>query len=383
MSNVLGWRITEAAQVMPECQAAFLPGPRTIDNVLSLSASFGMTLAGGLTTARGYLALFCDQEKAYDRVDCRWCFDALLGYGVPPADTADYFETFYGAVTAQAQVRKGYTPVFSMHRGVLQGNPASTILYNIALQPLLTAIASKPSLGVTTNHRHLPSGRITIPYLAFADDVVLFADSNESFITTIGLIVTYEGSSGAKLNRTKTKAVWIGSEDPHDWVVRQTHFPVANRHEAITLLGHTFPQDGTFDRTRIDRNFAIAAQTLAAWTFAPASLDLVAKVQAAITFLLSKLWYRTQIGRYTSDDVRVVERFLRRYLFPGSWGVALRKIVAPKARGGLGLIDPTVMINAMRLHLFLSTLIRGGQRGILAEHLLRESFLKTRRHPYH
>ena len=55
--------------------------------------------------------------------------------------------------------------------------------------------------------------------LAFADDIIVLADSAEGAQAQLDLITQFLADRGMKLNPLKCKSFWIGSTH-HSWVVR-------------------------------------------------------------------------------------------------------------------------------------------------------------------
>lgn len=99
------------------------------------------------------------------------------------------------------------TDTFNVSRGVKQGCPISSALYVIAISPLINVIKNDERIkGVTI-------GSEVVKISAYADDVTGFVQTAEEFYAVCEHFDMYEKVSGARLNREKSEAIWVGKEE--------------------------------------------------------------------------------------------------------------------------------------------------------------------------
>ena len=93
-------------------------------------------------------------------------------------------------------------------RGVRQGDPLSPLLYVLCVEALACLIRNSPEIKGFL----LPgaSGR-QFKVRIYADDTTVLLKDLLSLRSLFSLISIYERGSGAKLNKSKTEAMWLGS----------------------------------------------------------------------------------------------------------------------------------------------------------------------------
>lgn len=79
--------------------------------------------------------------------------------------------------------------------GVKQGDPISPLLFNLLLDPLITTLEK--------THMGFSFGINKITSLAFADDLVLLSDTWEDMNINIGILETFCGLTGLKIQVNK------------------------------------------------------------------------------------------------------------------------------------------------------------------------------------
>ena len=109
-------------------------------------------------------------------------------------------------------INGGYvTNYFKVSRGVRQGCPLSPILFILSAELLAQKIRqSSKSKGINVEINNV--NNVEVKLSQFADDTTLICKDIESLKENIMIINKFSKISGLKLNKKKTKAIWIGSQ---------------------------------------------------------------------------------------------------------------------------------------------------------------------------
>ena len=101
----------------------------------------------------------------------------------------------------------GYmTDYFTVSRGFRQGCPLSLFLFILSVELLALKIRQEPNCkGI-----RLPNLR-EAKISQFADDTTLISEDTNSLKFSLQIIGSFGSISGLRLNKKKTKAMWIGS----------------------------------------------------------------------------------------------------------------------------------------------------------------------------
>jgi hypothetical protein len=177
----------------PEEQAGFQSGFSTITNLhiinqlIEKSQEYNMEL---------HLA-FVDYTKAFDTLKYPFLFDAMKKQNYP--------ESFIRIIQEYYQGTKAYinTDVegenFEILRGVKQGDPLSSVLFNVALQEIFRHLLWDDR-GVDINGKILNN-------LRFADDVVLIANSKKDLEFMLRDLNKKGKIAGLEINFDKTNII--------------------------------------------------------------------------------------------------------------------------------------------------------------------------------
>ena len=226
---IVGWLLKVIHLLVAEDQTCGVPG-RFIGENMALLRDV-VTFA---SSSRAPVAiLFLDQEKAFDRVDCGFMRSTLVAMGFGPSFVA-WVDLFYRRV--QSNVNGYVSAFFNLSRGVRQGCPLSPLLYVLVSEVLVANIRCNTRISGL----HIPGFPPLSPILQYADD-----KSYRSLQCLFRMINVYEGGSGARLNVTKTEAMWLGA-----WRSRGDQPLGLKWVTKMKILGVVFGQDTETDNWR-------------------------------------------------------------------------------------------------------------------------------------
>ena len=145
-----------------------------------------------------------DFEKAFDTLEWLFLQNTLKYFNFGP-NLRNWISVMYSDVESGI-INGGYiTNYFKVSQGVRQGCPLSPILFILSTELLAQKIRqSNKSKGI-----QLPNN-VEVKLSQFADDATLICRDIESLKENMTIINKFAKISGLKLNKTKTKAIWIG-----------------------------------------------------------------------------------------------------------------------------------------------------------------------------
>ena len=151
------------------------------------------------------ILLFIDFEKAFDTIE--WCFiqNVLECFNFGPV-VRKWVSILYRDIES-AVMNGGYsTNYFKVSRGVRQGCPLSPLLFVLGLEIL----AQKIRQSMSCRGIKLPQS-VEAKISQFADDTTLICKDLNALRENMNVLNKFNEISGLKLNKKKTKAMWIGS----------------------------------------------------------------------------------------------------------------------------------------------------------------------------
>ena len=117
--------------------------------------------------------------------------------GIPPL-MINYLKSLYASSTTTLSGTDWSSEPIKVTRGVKQGEPLSPVIFNLFIDQLLRSLPQE--YGSTYNRK-------TVRAMAFADDLVLLADSPIGLQHLLDWTSTFLGTCGLLLNTSKCHTV--------------------------------------------------------------------------------------------------------------------------------------------------------------------------------
>ena len=150
--------------------------------------------------------LSLDQEKAFDHVDWGFMLSTLSKMGFGPS-FINWVYLLYTDVSSTVKVNGYLSSFFRLTRGLRQDCPLSLLLYVLVSEVLAANIRANPRItGLSRPGVPTPLS----PIYQYADDASLILCSDQSIVACFETYSLVEKDSGAKLNKSKSKGLWLG-----------------------------------------------------------------------------------------------------------------------------------------------------------------------------
>ncbi|CAE1319038.1 unnamed protein product [Acanthosepion pharaonis] len=290
-------------------------------NVLKLNAA----LNAARSKHENLVVASVDIPKAFDSISHEAMLVILQQKGVPDL-LIGYLRTYFS--TSRLQIGKDL--IHPKHRGVKQGDPLSPWLFNLALDQILEG-----------QEYALAIGAIVLNEMAYADDLILFASSQEEMQKRIERLTIGLGRLGLELNARKCCVLSIRRDKKRKFSfvdtdvsisVDGTRLPVVTAVSEFRYLGVQFNWKGVA-RTPLDLDKLLVRLNRAA--LKPQQKLIILK-----KFLLPRLQHQLTFGRLHKGELlkgdKAVRRVVRKWLrLPADCPNSA--IHTPARFGGLGV----------------------------------------------
>jgi hypothetical protein len=225
--------------------------------------------------------LIFDFAQAFDRISHSYLFKLLPRYGLSQW-FIDRLYTLHETAEARLQLNGTMSGNIAIKSGIRQGCPLSTILYALALQPLLNTLRERlPAIAIGRYSQHSPA-------IAYVDDLIVFVTRPEDLDIVKEAIHTYENASGAIMNPAKSTALPIGTWTHEPSILG---IPLSDHVKILGLeFASTMALSTALSWARVTN--AIRAQASSMYD---RTLDFTHRMQFIMQYLLAKLWYTAQV----------------------------------------------------------------------------------------
>ena len=298
LAKTLAFRMSHVMEnIIHDIQKAFVPGRRLHDHI-HLLTSLQTHISNSDNIA---YATFLDFSKAYDRVDWDFMFGCLTKANFGPIFISWIKLLYHNPMVIIMHNGHQSRPVYPT-RGVKQGCPLSALLFVLTIEPLSNLLRTHPELGI-----QIPSFEAFVAAL-FADDVLLFSQNYTSLLQQLNLVQLYCDGSGARLNRSKCKTLFLNNSKPipthPDLVMLPTNTPT--KYLGL-LFGHCLS-----DTTQLQLLDQRLHRAILVWGFR--GRTLMGRVLLVKSVVLSILWHFSMVLHIPPNLVRRWQSMIRKYI---------------------------------------------------------------------
>ena len=325
-SRVLAGRLLKVIHlVVNKDQTCGVPGRYIGENVAFLRDVVDFATLSNVPVA----VLSLDQEKAFDRVDWLFMLSTLerMGFG---HSFINWVRLFYTEVQSAVIVNGYVSSFFLLSRGVRQGCPLSPLLYVLVSEVLAVNIRANPRVvGVSLPGSSSPLS----PVSQYADDTSLIASSDDAILACFETYSLFERGSGAKLNQSKSKGLWLGSwSDRSDPPINLEWSSVK-----IKVLG-VFLGPGNLEEDNWLPRLVAVENVLSSWRQRVLSFKGRALVINALA--LSRIWYVSSLIHMPAWVLSKLCSLVFTFFWSGKRDRVSRSVVVqPTFLGGFAVVD--------------------------------------------
>ena len=292
-----------------------------------------------------------DFQKAFDSISWNFIYNTLsfLGFG---ESYIKWIKLLNNEVTARV-IQSGYASnSIQIGRGCRQGDPISPYLYIIGGQILTVLILHNPDIkGIFIKGTEF---KVT----QYADDMTLFLDgSQSSILAALNSLEIFGTMSGLKMNKDKTKIIWIGRK----------------RYSREKLL-NTGLQWGLQEFEILGLKFSVHLDNIVSLNFNPKILEIkrminnwekrqltpLGKITVIKTLLLSKINHLLiSLPNPKPQTVKQIEELFSGFLWSDKPSKISKNIIMlSKVIGGLNMFNFTIFLKALKTTWFRRLILR-------------------------
>ena len=256
--------------------------------------------------------VFCDFKNAFGSVNHDSILVGLRKLRVPEMlvsyvkDSLDGFECAFKG--DENRVKK-----YSVKRGVLQGDPLSSVIFNCVLADITSSLDPKFGLKVRDE---LPGENISATYTAYADDVVLVAESKSALSIQADNFERQARICGMILNAKKCSTLCIekARHEKFTYVQKEPILKFGNKEVTPMTLSDTYKYLGLqigaegHNRTSFNEDYRLKLNTISA-----ARIDPFHKLFTLRQLLYPKFLHTLVLGNFSRGSLRTLDKLNRNY----------------------------------------------------------------------
>ena len=287
------------------------------------------------------ILLALDFSKAFDSISVEYILECLSKFNFGP-EFIKWVKIFCSKRKSCVSNSGWHTDWFNMYTGVRQGCPLSALLFVLATEILACRLRSSNKLAGIS----IKGCNREIKLSLFADDITVFLRDTKSVYNLIHEIDKFSSISNLRLNKDKTKAMWLGK-----WAERDDELAGLNFVQELKILGVLFRRKG--DLSEIDSNWTVRIENISKiiQLWQKHDLSLVGKVQVVKSLLISQFVQVLTVARMPSAFVKEVNSLIFKFIWQknqkGIEKVKRNIMIQPISLGGVGMVDINLFNQAL------------------------------------
>ena len=269
-----------------------------------------------------------DQEKAFDKIVHKFLFKVLEKFNFGPK-LIKWIKILYHDLNSCIIVNNFISQPVKISRSVKQGCSLSPLLYVLCLEPFVRKVCKDKEI----EGLKLPGSPDQCKISVFADDSTGILTTEKGIKKFLYLINLFGKASGSKLNKNKTKGLWLGA-----WKNRKDNYKFGiDFVECIKIVGFKIGNNVTQDDIW-HPIYVKFENVLNLWKFR--HLSLLEKSLVVNVLATSKIWY---IGSVLHMSKYYISKF-QRLIFNCMWNsksepLARKTMYKSKDSGDLNIVN--------------------------------------------
>ena len=255
---------------------------------------------------------FCDIKNAFGAVSHKAVLIACQRMGVP-APMVSYVENVYKDFCIK--FKGGSGRLFSVNRGVLQGDPLSSVVFNCVMALVMSSQRRQFGVGRTGNSREVNNDARITTYASYADDTILMAETRlemqsnfaelQAALEKVGLRLNAKKCATFELDKAgKQKKTFVRSEP--FLKVEKVNVPALGERDFYKYLGIKFSPEGTtgfVTPLSLQRDLARVGA---------ARIDPQDRLFVIRSVLIPRMHHSLVLGQAHGKALRELDRFIRK-----------------------------------------------------------------------
>ena len=284
------------------------------------------------------ILLQLDFRKAFDTVEWPVIRQVLSRFNFGDS-IKRWVETFYCNAESSVLNNGFTTKQIPLKRGVRQGCPLSPYLYILVAEVLAAKIRQVKSVqGIKLFKKEIKLSQ-------FADDTSLICNSLTSVENALAILDGFSTISGLRLNKSKTKAVWLGPWRSYH------HKPLglAWTNEPVKVLGTYISYDSVSNEQKnIVRKIENLETKLTAWK--SRKLSVFGRCLITKTLGISQIVYIASMLDIPNQYISIIQSLLFQFLWKNKPDKIKRQVLYQDyCDGGLRITNVEIMFKSLRL----------------------------------
>ena len=279
-----------------------------------------------------------DFRKAFDSLEWSFIMRTLDAFNFGTC-IKKWVCTFYTNIESAALNNGFLTKWFRPSRGVRQGCPLSPYLFILSAEIMANKLRQEPSIkGIKIVGNELKLSQ-------YADDTNLFCADLASVENSFEVVENFGNLAGLKLNRKKTKAIWLGSWEKN----KSNPLQLKWLRSPVKVLGIYVSYDENGNK---QMNFNLKLRKLQTnldmWK--ARDLTLFGRVLIIKSLGLSQLVYSASNLNVPQEITPIIKTKLFNFLWKNKRDKIKRAgLYQDREKGGIRMTDVEIMIKALRL----------------------------------